>query len=203
MLAKLKTALSLAPTVEYLDYEDGLLAVRSKKVLKTDITTVKLKTSFGKVLARIKVDSYDAEHKVYRLKVLEQLRVPAGLRIERRRHERLAKVVRVTSQSFPGFTGMTEDISVSGLRVNIRGALESGKEIAVTLELDDERIEPIFLRTHVAWCAQKADGRYQAGLKITGIHPAAEQQIASYIKTRLAIEKKLHTLEEIDPFDVM
>ena len=41
MLTKLMTALSLAPSVEFLNYEDGLLAVRCKKVLRMAQTAVK------------------------------------------------------------------------------------------------------------------------------------------------------------------
>jgi c-di-GMP-binding flagellar brake protein YcgR len=203
VLNKLRTVFSSAPTVEYLDNQDGLLAVRSKKWLGFDCTSVKLKTSFGTVLAEVRVDSYDPEREVYRLQVIDQKSFPKELKIERRRHERLEKVVRVTSQFFPEFTATTVDISLSGLRVVTRGPLEAGQEIPVTIELDDSGTPPLSIRAFVAWSAVKMNGRFQSGLKITAMHPKTEQIIRRYIQTRLAIEKKLHTLEDVDPFEVM
>ena len=86
MLNKLKTALSFAPTVEFVDYEDGLLAVKSKKALTIKNTSVKLKTSYGTILALVLVESYDATNEVYRLKLLEHDTVLDQLDIDRREH---------------------------------------------------------------------------------------------------------------------
>ena len=111
--------------------------------------------------------------------------------------------MRVTSPKFPGFTGMTEDISVTGLKVVTRELLKTGETIPVNLELDDSQMPTISLHAEVAWSAVKGDHSYHSGLRITDIHPDSEQMIRRYIKTRLAIEKRFHTTEEIDPADIM
>lgn len=203
MLTKLKNALTFAPKVEYLNFEDGLLTVRSKKALSFDRTSVKMTTSNGTVMARVLVESYDPTNEVYRMKVADRQSMPVSLELERREGQRLNKVLRVTSQAFPQFAGTTEDISISGLRVTTRGSLEQGTEIVVTLELDDHRIPSLKMRALVAWSALKPDGSYQSGLRFTALDGETERLIGHYIKTRLATEKRLHTTEEVDPFELM
>jgi PilZ domain len=201
MLNKLKAAFSLAPSVEYVDFEDGLLAVRTSKVLKPTTTSVKLRISTGTVLATVLVESYDPHNKLYRLKLLDREIVADSLDIERREAARLPKVVRVTSQHFPGFRGTTEDISVTGSRVTTTGLLEVVPDIQLTIELDDSEIKPISLYADVAWSAAKFDGSFQSGLRFVSMNQNDSLVIKRYIVNRLALEKKLHTLEDVDPAD--
>lgn len=203
MLTRIFTALSFAPNVELLDYEDDLLTVRSQKALSFASTSVKLKTSLGKIIARVLVESYDATNDVYKLRVQDRQSFPDEIVLERREKKRLARALRVTSQHFPGFTGITEDISVEGLRVNTRGPLEEGKEVPFLLELDDSRVPSLHLSATITWCAEKADGTFHAGLTFVKMPPYAQRLIEQYINGRIAIEKRLHTLEKVDPFEVM
>ena len=203
MLNKLKTALSFAPTVEFVDYEDGLLTVKCKKALSFKNTSVKLKTSYGTILALVLVESYDASQEVYRLKLLEHDTVLDKLDIDRREHPRLPKVVRVTSQYFPGFAGTTEDISLSGVRVETTGPLEVGPDITLSIELDDPQLPPLRVSADVAWTGQKVDGKFQSGLRFVYLENELQRTIRRYIDSRLALEKKLHTLEEVEPAELM
>ena len=95
MLQKLKNMLTIAPTVDFVGFEDGLLIVRSKKALKTDNTTIKLKTHLGTVVAHVLVESYDTESQVYRLTLFEQESILEPLEKDRRECPRLLKVLRV------------------------------------------------------------------------------------------------------------
>ena len=201
MLKKLKTALSLAPHVEFVEFEDGLLAVRSKKVLKFETTSVKLKTSQGTILATVLVESYDPTNDLYRLKLLDREIVLDSLNIERREHPRLPKVLRVTSKQFPGFSGTTEDVSLTGARVVTTGLLEIAHDIQMTIELDDAQIPPLTFYADVAWSAQKFDRSFQSGLRFQALDHDTGILIKRYIVNRLALEKKLHTLEDVDPAD--
>lgn len=203
MLNKLKTAFSFAPSVEFVDFEDGLLTVKCKKSLNFKNTSVKVKASFGTVLAQVLVESYDVANEVYRLKLLEGGIVLNKLATERREHPRLPKVIRVTSQFFPGFAGTTEDLSLSGMRVTTQGELELATDISLNLELDDPEIPPLRLQADVAWTGLKIDGNYQSGLRFTYLSPDTQRTIKRYINSRLAMEKRLHTLEEVDPHDLM
>ena len=198
MLKKLKEMLTFAPTVEYVDFEDGLLAVRSSKALKTNNTVIKLKASYGTVVAHVLVESYDQTNGLYRLKLFEHDVILDSLEIERREGPRLPKVVRVSSQAFPGYSGTTEDISVTGTRINTSGPLELSHDIEIKMELDDPDIPPIRLFADVAWTAVKYDGSYHSGLRYSGLDRETGKVIQRYIEARLAIEKKLHTLEKVD-----
>jgi len=201
MLTRIKTALSFAPQVEYLEFEDGLLTVRCKKALSFKETSVKLKTSYGTVIARVVVESYDASNDVYRLQVRDRRTIPEQLETERRRERRLKRAVRVTSKYFPQFAGITQDISLSGLRVVTRGGLQAGHEIPLELELDDSYIPTLPLRAKVAWSAKREDGTYHSGLRFSPMSLEAECLIKKYLRTRLAVERQLHTSEDIDPIE--
>lgn len=198
MIKKLKEMLTIAPTVEYVDFEDGLLAVRSSKALKTNNTVVKLKASYGTVVAHVLVESYDQAKGLYRLKLFEHDVILDSLEIERRDGPRLPKVVRVNSQAFPGYSGTTEDISVTGARINTSGPLDLSHDIEIKMELDDPDIPPIKLFADVAWTAMKYEGSYHSGLRFSGLDRETGKVIQRYIEARLAIEKKLHTLEKVD-----
>lgn len=202
MLSKLKSIFFLAPTVEFVAFEDGLLALKPNRRLNFDTRTVKLKTSSGIILAHVLVESYDEQNEVFRVKVLGQETLLDALDDERRENPRLPKVVRCTSPHFPGFSGTTEDISVSGARVTTSGLLEITHDITLKIELDDPELPPLSTYADVAWSAKKHDETFHSGLRFQGMSKDMHQIIRRYIKARLAIEKKLHTLEEVDPADL-
>lgn len=202
MLQKLKTMFSLAPTVEYVDYEDGLLSVKASRSLKFDTTSVKFKTSTGTILAYVLVESYDEHNKVFRLKPLECRVTLDALDVERRDNPRLPKVLRAASPHFPGFTGTTEDISVEGARVTTSGPLEIIHDIELKIEPDEQGMQPWSMYADVAWTALKFDGTYQSGLRFQGLDADTKRTISRYITVRIAMEKKLHTLENVDPADL-
>ena len=190
--------LSVTPTVDYVDYSDGLLSVYSKKNLKPDTTAVKLRTSFGTIAAYVKVLSVDKELLVYRLEVLNSQLVLDQLEIDRREDVRLPKTLRLSSNDFPGYSGMTEDISVTGCRVATTGALEVGLPLDVKLELDDPEIPSMVLAAEVNWCAPKFEGGFHSGLEFQNVGREEGRHIKRYIEEKIRLEKKLHTLETLD-----
>lgn len=184
-----------APTVEFVDYEDGLLTVRTSKKLGEKNTSVKLKTTKGTLYAEISVESYDEANGVYRLRLYDHEMILDQLDFERRGGPRLLKIIRITSPSFPGFAGMTEDISVSGVRVTTTGPVEVVLDIQVKMELDDPELPPIDCYADVAWTSAKLDGSYHSGLRFQAMTTEQSRAIRRYIEDRIAMEKKLHTLE--------
>lgn len=199
MLQKLKNMLTIAPTVDFVGFEDGLLIVRSKKALKTNNTTVKLKTHLGTVLAHVLVESYDTESQVYRLTLFERESVLEPLENDRRECPRLLKVLRVTSHAFSGYSANTEDISTGGIRVRTSGPLETKQLIDFQMELDDPQIPPLHLVANVCWTATRADGKFHSGLRFQQLNTNTERTIGRYIKDRMNMEKRLHTTEEVEP----
>lgn len=198
MLQKLKSFLTFAPLVEFVNYRDGLLVVRSKKALKTSNNVVKLKTHLGTVLAEVLVESFDTNEQVYRMKLFNIESVLSEHETDRRDYPRLSKVLRVTSQSFPGYSANTEDISCGGVRVVTSGPLELGS-IDFQLELDDPDVPPLNINADVCWTAVKYDKQFHSGLRFQQISPTSEKHIREYIRHRINMEKRLHTLEEVEP----
>jgi hypothetical protein len=199
MLKKLKDMFTIAPTVEFVSFEDGLLAVRSKKALKTNNMVIKVRTHLGTVVANVLLESYDKESKVYRLTLYDKEVILNAPEAERRDAPRLNKVLRVTSQSFPGYSANTEDISASGIRVRTSGPLDANTVIDFQMELDDPQIPAFQVRSEVCWTAVRADGSYHSGLRFQHLDPNIERVITRYIKDRINQEKRLHTLEEVEP----
>ena len=198
MFQKLKNFLTLAPTVEWVSFEDGLLAVRSKKALKTNNNVVKLKTHLGTVLAEVMLESYDKDNQIYRMRLFNRESVLEERDEDRRDQPRLNKVLRVTSPSFPGYSANTEDISSSGARIVSSGPLEVDN-IDFQLELDDPEVPALSINADVCWTAIKSDGQYQSGLRFKEISSFTEKHIKEYIRHRINMEKRLHTLEEVEP----
>lgn len=198
MLKKIKELLTFAPTVDFVDFEDGLLVVKSQKALRTNNNVIKLRTSSGLVMAHVMVESFDTTNEVYRLKLFEHEKILGSLDIERRESPRLPKVVRVTSPQFPGYAGTTEDISVTGARVQTTGPLQLVHDIELKMELDDPDIPPLNLYADVCWSAMKYDGSYHSGLRFSGLHKETIKTIDRYIADRIALETKLHKLEVKD-----
>ncbi len=195
MLDKIKSLLTFVPQVEYVDFEDGLLTFRAEKPLTGNVKTVKLKTSYGTLTAHIAIQSFDDEIRVYRAELLNYEVVLDALAIDRRDNVRLPKVVRVTSGDLPGYAGVTEDISVTGSRVSTSGPLETGEIIDLKIELDDPEIPPMTIASQVCWTSRKADNTYHSGLRFQNLDPKKKKMILRYVEDRLALERKLHTLE--------
>lgn len=196
MLEKLKSILSFSPTVDFVDYEDGLLAVKAQKPLRANCTSIKLRTSYGTVAAHVLVESYDSNNDVYRLKLFEHETILNAIGEERREHPRLPKVMRVTSLHFPGYAGTTEDISITGARVATTAALELDYDVELKIELDDPDLPDLSLIADVCWTAMKYDGSFHSGLRFQALTFEVGKRIEKYIEQRLEIEKKLHSLDE-------
>ena len=194
MLEKIK-GLLFTPEVDYLNYDDGLLVFRSPKMLKPETQKVKLRLSFGVVTAYIVLQSYDEAEKAYRAQMLNYEVVLDNLDSNRRAEVRLPRRYRASSQDFPGYNGTTEDISVSGARVATTGPLEKDLEISLTIELDDPELPPMSILADVKWTARRVDEGYHSGLKFLGLDRNQLKALDRFIAERLAVERRLHTLD--------
>jgi hypothetical protein len=194
MLEVIKRLL-FTPEVDYVDYDDGLLVFRARKTLKPETGKVNLRMSFGTVAAFIELQSFEDEAKLYRAKLLNYEIVLDNLSQDRRGDLRLPRVMRVTSPELPGYAGTTEDISLKGARVATTGPLEKDLEISLKIELDDPEIPPMSVLADVRWTARRLDEGYHSGLQFLGLDRNQKRTIERYVSERLAMERKLHTLE--------
>lgn len=195
MLEQIK-ALLFTPEVDYVDFQDGLLVFRTAKKLKPECGKVKLRLSFGTVAAHIILQSLEEEASLYRAKLLNYEVVLDNLDNERRTEVRLPRRFRVSSSDLPGYTGTTEDLSISGARIATTGPLEKDLEISVTIDLDDPEMPPLKVLADVKWTARRIDEGYHSGLKFLGLDRQQLKTLDRYIIERLAAEKRLHTLQD-------
>lgn len=179
------------PVVEFVDFEDGLLAVRSSGVLASETQVVQLETAYGWVVAEVRIASFDTSSQLYRMTLLNHETVLAELRLERRLYPRIKKMVRVLCKDFPGYMGMTENLSVQGACISVQGEIPQLYDIEVKIELDDPSIPPLVAYADVAWSGQKPDGSFHCGIRFLGLDPQVARDLARYVERRLGSEKAL------------
>lgn len=196
MFDKLRQIFTAIPIVEFSNFEDGLASVKSSKTLSASTNSVKIKTPSGFLTTPVLVESYEKETELFRIRLLEDQAVFTALGIEPPKEPRLPKVIRMTSPHFPGFAGTSEDISTLGAKITTSEALEIAYDIKVKIELDDPEIPPLNVLADVSWTAYRLDGNFHSGLKFQALTFEQTRTIRSYINDRIALEKKLHTIEE-------
>lgn len=193
MLSKLKELFPLAPLVDFVDLEDGLLTVRSNKKLTAKHSAVKLRATFGTILTQVVVESYDDHQDVYRLQPLNSELLLANLESNRREALRLPKSIPV---SIAGSKGHSEDISVSGTRVVTEIALAPDSEQEITLEFESPEFPALAVKAQVCWSGKKMDASFQSGLRFSGLTQEQRDLIQRFIEQGLQLENKLHKLAD-------
>ena len=185
------------PSVDFVDYADGLLAFKARKKLKPETQKVILRMSFGTVTAHVELKAFDEASKIYRARLLNYEVVQDALDDDRRGEVRLPGVMRVTSADLPGYSGTTEDLSVGGTRIATSGALEQGRTITIKIELDDPELPDVVVNCEVRWSGRQVnDDGYQSGLRFLNLDRKYHRIIERYVDERLAAERRLHTLGE-------
>ena len=105
---------------------------------------------------------------------------PDAVRPQRRAHVRYeVKLAAEITLGDDVFTATTRDISEGGVGLDLDRALPEGQEIGLSLflvvdEVEDERTQPLVVRGFVAWCAEREQGEWTAGVRFADI--AAEQK---------------------------
>lgn len=181
-----------APTIEPVEFADGLLAFRSDRTLGFEAMTVTAKTDLGPIQGQVEVCSYDASSQLYRGQVRDTARTLAKWNIPARGTSRLSQAVRVSSPQLPNFFALTEDISVSGVRLLSETALQVGGSLEMSLDLDDPTVPSIKLTGEVRWSSRKADGSYHSGVRFVGIERGHYRTMERYINDRLAVQRRVH-----------
>lgn len=181
-----------APVVVPVEFSDGLLAFRCDRPLPFEPTTVTSLTSHGSIATRLEVLSYDVGHRVYRARLLEAETALRRLEIPVREMVRIPQAVRVSSPEIPKYFALTEDLSVTGVRLATKMALATGASLDMAMDLDDPSLPTIRVRGEVRWSAMKADGSYHCGVQFVAIEPGQHRMLERYIDSRLATQRTVH-----------
>lgn len=190
VLNKLKD--KIPPRVDFVSFEDGLLLVRCNRPLTPKDTIVKLRATFGTIMAQVEVQSYDERSKVYRLAIQDHELLLAQLEDERRDSMRLPRMLHARSSVFGEEQALTEDISETGARILTPDPLEPGTLLRLELQLGDWRLDT---EAEVRWSASKMDGSSHCGVHFLALTEGQKYNIRCYVEHHLEKEKELKKLK--------
>lgn len=180
------------PEIEVIDFRDGLLRFRSACALPLSALTVRTNTPAGTIEARVDIQSYDPGNQVYLAAVSETDDTLESLNVDISELSRLKRVLRVSSRDLPAYVGLTEEISLGGLRISTGKALEPGAQLELNIELDDPQQSSLKVNAEVHWSAHKGDGTCHSGLRFRGIDSSTFRRLAQYIQARRAVQQEMN-----------
>ncbi len=180
------------PAIELVEFTDGLLAFRCERPLPFEAMNVSATTDLGPIAGRVDICSYDDSQRLYRAEVHDTARTLAKWNIAARGTARLNQSLRVSSPQLPTYFALTEDVSVSGIRVLTDLPLQVGLSLEMSLDLDDPAVPTIRLSGEVRWSSRKADGLFHSGVRFVGIERGQHRTIERYVSERLAVQRRVH-----------
>lgn len=169
--------------IEPMDFKDGLLRFRTDDPIVLAQRPVMAQSENGPLTFVLDVVSYDGNNKVYLAEIpeaSEQYLQTLGIDLEKT--TRVRAHLKVQSPQLPDFTGLTEELSVSGMRLSTKSILKPRTELELSLRLDGPSPKTLKLNTRVAWSAHRGDGMCHSGLLYQNLPPAIFTEIAHYIK---------------------
>ena len=172
------------PQVQVTGYRDGLLSFRSERALNLIEQVVETPTPLGNMKTKLDIQSYDPANKEYLAKIEDDDKTLESLDIDLSKIARVNKVLRVSSRDLPAYMGLTEEISLSGLRLSTSEPLESGQELELTIEFDCNKVGTRKVKATVEWSAHKGDGTCHSGLRFNDLDSITFRKLAQYIQLR-------------------
>lgn len=173
---------SPSPTVEVTGVKDGLLAFRTADSLEFQETTVQLPTPHGTIGTKVQIHSYDPRSKEYLAKICSEDQTLESLDIDLASLARVSKVLRVSSPHLPGYMAMTEELSLSGLKLTTKGELRVGETLKLDIDFDDPRLNTMTVQAEVEWSAQKTHNTFQCSLRYRDMAPNTLATLGEYIR---------------------
>ena len=181
-LKKLLGQNSASPTVEVTGVKDGLLAFRTDDSLQFQETTVQVPTPHGTIGTKVQIQSYDPRSKEYLAKICSEDQTLESLDIDLASLARVSKVLRVSSPHLPGYMAMTEELSLSGLKLTTKGDLRPGDTLKLDIDFDDPKLNTMTIQAEVEWSAQKTHNTYQCSLRYRDMAPTTLATLGEYIR---------------------
>ena len=94
-----------------------------------------------------------------------------------RRGSRMDCALRVMSPDIPGYSGISVDLSLTGLQLETRQALTLGHVVELRLETHIEEMEFIVVKARVAWCRPEGKKAFRSGLEFRDLTPEIRAQL--------------------------
>jgi len=172
------------PRVQVTGFRDGLLSFRTEDPLAFQEQVVSTPTPAGEMMTKLDIQSYDPSNKEYLAKVAEDDKTLESLDIDLSKMARITKVLRVSSRDLPSYIGLTEELTLSGIRLSTSAPLEIGNELELTIEFDCNKVGTRKVKAQVEWSAHKGDGTCHSGLRFQDLDSVTFRKLAQYIQAR-------------------
>lgn len=188
LLNKLFNKKKEIPQVQVTGFRDGLLSFKADGALSLHEMVVETPTPAGVMKTKVDIQSYDPSNKEYLAKVADDEKALESLDIDLSKIARVQKVLRVSSRDLPAYMGLTEEISLSGLRLSTSESLNVGQILELTVEFDCHQIGTRKVKAKVEWSAHKGDGTCHSGLRFHDLDSITFRKLAQYIQARRRID---------------
>ena len=172
------------PTVQVTGYRDGLVSFRSDDALSLQELIVETPTPDGRMKTKLDIQSYDPGSKEYLAKFSNDDKTLESLDIDLSKIARVPKILRVSSRDLPAYTGLTEEVALSGIRLSTTDALNVGDILELSIEFDCKKIGTRKVMAKVEWSAHKGDGTCHSGLRFHDLDSITFRKLAQYIQAR-------------------
>jgi hypothetical protein len=100
---------------------------------------------------------------------------------DQRGGDRATLTFAVISRAFKNFKAVSADISPSGVKIMVDGEVEVGKNIEITMNLDDDNFGSLTCHADVMWC-RPAERKFAIGLRFSDLTEAQKETINNYMK---------------------
>ncbi|MBI5478365.1 MAG: PilZ domain-containing protein [Deltaproteobacteria bacterium] len=114
--------------------------------------------------------------------------LPPAAGVQRRQHARFD--VKLSAELTVGdevFTATTRDISEGGVGLDLDRSLPEGGELGINLflvvdDVEDERTPTLKVRGFVAWCAERDEGEWAAGIRFAEVAANQKQWLKQFLE---------------------
>ena len=179
--------------------DDASILFHSDKPLEVGEHKAKAKVGEHSLKCRVFLESTEAELHFGKflepqeaLEPLAQLLPKPKIQEEQRAHERIDRVLRVSSASIPGFQAPTIDISLSGAKIKAKAPIPQGDFMDCTVEFDDITMARLELEAQVRWC-RKVDEEWHIGLEFVDLAKDTRSRLAYFVKALESVERGVLT----------
>lgn len=175
--------------------DDSSILFSSNGELEVGEHSVKAKVADLSLKCRVHLESTEADLHFGKflepksaLEPLAELLPKPKVKEEQRAHERIDRVLRVSSSSIPDFQAPTIDISLSGAKIKTKAPIPQGDFLDCTVEFDDITMARLELEAQVRWC-RKAEDEWHIGLEFVDLARDTRSRLAYFIKALESVER--------------
>lgn len=172
-----------SPQVKVTGFRDGLLSFRSEEFLSGEKhVTIETPTANGMLKATVDIQSYNAQSKEYLARIEGGDETLESLDVDLASLVTVARVLRVSSAMLPSYTGLTQEVSPSGLKLSTSEPLEVGDVLQLDIEFDWAKLGALRVGAEVEWSSPYQNRSYLSGLRFVDLDKGTFALLTQYVR---------------------